>query len=282
MEENLQGNIDRFKLSEIFQLIANGKKTGTLGIQRDDDIVMVYFKEGRIIYGYGPRQSVPVGQLLKEKGKVTADQLELAITEQTGKDVTKRLGQILIDLDFIDRADLSEAVTGQIYELIFSLMSWEKGSFKFYENQYPTKEDVTVDLSVENVILEGVRRIDEINRIKDIFPNHDARMELRATTAQRRDLSLNTEEWNTLALVDRSRTVGEIISDSKMPEVQTLEKLASLKLAGVIDFSRSTPARTDHLEVMVERLADLLDQYLNRRRPSEEEENITLETPGEN
>jgi hypothetical protein len=238
MEENLQGNIDRFKLSEIFQLIANGKKTGTLGIQRDDDIVMVYFKEGRIIYGYGPRQSVPVGQLLKEKGKVTADQLELAITEQTGKDVTKRLGQILIDLDFIDRADLSEAVTGQIYELIFSLMSWEKGSFKFYENQYPTKEDVTVDLSVENVILEGVRRIDEINRIKDIFPNHDARMELRATTAQRRDLSLNTEEWNTLALVDRSRTVGEIISDSKMPEVQTLEKLASLKLAGVIDFSR--------------------------------------------
>jgi hypothetical protein len=262
MEENLQGNIDRFKLSEIFQLIANGKKTGTLGIQRDDDIVMVYFKEGRIIYGYGPRQSVPVGQLLKEKGKVTADQLELAITEQTGKDVTKRLGQILIDLDFIDRADLSEAVTGQIYELIFSLMSWEKGSFK--------------------LILEGVRRIDEINRIKDIFPNHDARMELRATTAQRRDLSLNTEEWNTLALVDRSRTVGEIISDSKMPEVQTLEKLASLKLAGVIDFSRSTPARTDHLEVMVERLADLLDQYLNRRRPSEEEENITLETPGEN
>ena len=57
MEQDLQGKIGRFTLPEIFQLIAQSQKTGTLGIQKDDDIVMVYFKKGRIIYGYGPRQA---------------------------------------------------------------------------------------------------------------------------------------------------------------------------------------------------------------------------------
>ena len=67
MELGLQGNIEKFTLPEIFQLIASSRKSGTLGIQRDDSIVMVYFKEGEIIYGYGPRQTFHLGQLLKEK-----------------------------------------------------------------------------------------------------------------------------------------------------------------------------------------------------------------------
>ena len=51
MNLDLQGNIELFKLPEILQLVASGKKSGTLGIQRDDSIVMVYFKDGDIIYG---------------------------------------------------------------------------------------------------------------------------------------------------------------------------------------------------------------------------------------
>ena len=54
---DLQGNVERFTLPEIFQLVSSSRKTGTLGIQRDDDIVMVYFKDGSVIYGYGPRKT---------------------------------------------------------------------------------------------------------------------------------------------------------------------------------------------------------------------------------
>ena len=64
MDQALQGKIGRFTLPEIFQLIANTQKSGTLGIQKDDDIVMVYFKKGQIIYAYGPRQTFHIGQLL--------------------------------------------------------------------------------------------------------------------------------------------------------------------------------------------------------------------------
>jgi len=135
MEQALQGNIGRFTLPEIFQLIANSRKTGTLGIQKDDDIVMVYFKAGRIIYGYGPRQTFHLGQLLKDRGRITAEQLDDAVNTQARESSSKRLGQILMEKAYIDRADLEKVVCNQVEELIYSLLSWETGTFKFYENQ---------------------------------------------------------------------------------------------------------------------------------------------------
>ena len=47
---DLQGNLETFKLPDILQLLSQSRKNGTLGIQRDSDIVMVYFSEGQIIY----------------------------------------------------------------------------------------------------------------------------------------------------------------------------------------------------------------------------------------
>ena len=101
MDQDLQGKVGKFTLPEIFQLIANGKKTGTLGIQDSNDIVMVYFKDGRITYGYGPRQTSHIGQLLSDNGKISAGQLEDAIAHQSGTDVTKRLGRILVEKKYV-------------------------------------------------------------------------------------------------------------------------------------------------------------------------------------
>ena len=65
MDLDLQGKIEKFTLTEILQLVAASRKSGTLGIQKDDSIVMVYFKNGDVIYAYGPRQTYHLGKLLK-------------------------------------------------------------------------------------------------------------------------------------------------------------------------------------------------------------------------
>jgi len=267
MEQTLQGNISRFKIPEIFQLLANSCKTGTLGIQKDDDIVMVYFKNGRIIYAYGPRQSRHLGQLLKEKGKIDDSQLRDAVNTQAGVSLSKRLGHVLIEKGFIDRTDLAEAVSEQIQELIYSLLSWEEGSFKFYDNQYPTREEITVDLSVENVILEGIRRIDEVNRLKEHLPDYGTPLKIDTIGAGRtRDISLQTEEWNLLAKIDGQKTIQELIQESGLGEMKTLEKLATLKLAGLITPETEPQKGYDRLEGMVNRVSGLLEEYLETRK----------------
>jgi hypothetical protein len=267
MELDLQGNIERFTLPEVFQLVASGRKSGTLGVQKDDSIVMVYFKDGNIIYGYGPRQTFHLGQLLKEREAITGEQLEEAIRMQARTENSKRLGEILIARGFIDRSDLESVVTRQIEELLFSLMGWQTGSFKFYENQFPTDEEITVNLSVENVVLEGLRRLDEMNFAKDTIPDLDAVYVISAAQSGRsRAVTLDAPEWNVMALVDGHRSVDEICKLSPVDRDESLKKLAQLKLAGIITKTEKRGRQpTTGLETMVNRLANLFEDYLTEK-----------------
>ena len=265
MDLDLQGKIERFTLPEIFQLVSTGRKTGTLGIQRDDDIVMVYFQNGSVIYGYGPRKTYHIGRMLVEMGRITSGQLDEVIADQAAPAAgNKRLGQLLIEKRYIDRADLEEAIRRQVEELIFSLMSWDRGSFKFYENQFPTEEEITVNLSTENVILEGLRRLDEMNRLKDCLPDFATVYVLApAEPGQIRNVSLKPEEWNILALVDGHRNINDLLLSSPSESVDTLKHIASLQLAGLIK-PHTQAADQDKLESMVAHLSRLIENYLTR------------------
>jgi hypothetical protein len=290
MDLDLQGKIERFTLTEIFQLIAASRKSGTLGIQKDDSIVMIYFKNGDIVYAYGPRQTFHLGRLLKERGRITAEQLEEAITTQAKTENSRRLGEILVHKNFIDRADLEAVVTEQIRELLYSLLSWQTGSFKFYEDQFPTEEEITVSLSVEDVILEGLRRLDEINMVKETLPNAEQVYSISATQGERtRKVSLHSAEWNIMALVNGQRSINDICNLSGLDRNETLIKLAQLKLAGLITPAekKSIPASadrppSDNLETMANRLASLFEDYLNQKSSNRlAERNITTTFAGD-
>ncbi len=264
MDLDLQGNIERFTLPEIFQLVSASRKTGTLGIQRDDNIVMVYFRDGAVIYGYGPRKTYHIGRMLVDMGRISTDQLDESIATQAGDGGKgKRLGQILIEKRYIDRADLEQVVRRQVEELIYSLMTWDKGSFKFYENQFPTEEEITVKLSTENVVLEGLRRLDEMTRLKDALPDFSTVFAVAPSEpGQKRDISLQPEEWNILALVDGRRDINDIVAASPLTSVDVLKHLASLQLAGLIRPSEKRASEGDTLDNMVNRLCGLIEEYL--------------------
>lgn len=290
MELDLQGNISKFTLPEIFQLIAAGRKSGTLGIQKDDSIVMIYFESGDIIYGYGPRQTFHLGQLLKERRKLSAAQLEEAVQAQARTENTKRLGEILMAKGFIDRADLEAVIKEQIEFLLFSLLTWQDGTFKFYENQYPTEEEVTVRLSVENVILEGLRRLDEMNMVNEVLPDRNAVFTISASQGGRtRAVTLQAAEWNIMALVDGYRSINDICKDSQLGQDESLKRLALLKLAGIITVTDRKPTvstkniPSPELEKMVNRLAGLFEEYLHQKSSSRltTTRNISTTTIGE-
>ncbi|MCK4606177.1 MAG: DUF4388 domain-containing protein [candidate division Zixibacteria bacterium] len=270
MDLDLQGRIERFTLPEILQLIASSRKSGTLGIQKDDCIVMVYFKDGSITYGYGPRQTFHLGRLLRERGIISEKQLEEAVAIQAKTENTRRLGEIMISRSFIDRADLVTVVRGQVEELLYSLLSWQSGSFKFYENQFPTDEEIQVNLSVENVILEGLRRVDEMNMVKATLPDEEIVYTISASQADRpRDVSLKASEWNIMALVDGHRSLADVCRLSPVTREETLRTLAHLKLAGIITKTDRKPSSSSpQLEMMVSRLAGLFEDYLTAKTRS--------------
>lgn len=265
---DLQGNIEKFTLPEILQLIATSRKSGTLGIQRDESIVMIYFQSGEVIYGYGPRQTYHVGQLLRERGIITARQLDEAVKVQSKSDNTRRLGEIMIARDFVDRADLEAVIKEQVEELLYSLLSWQSGSFKFYEDQFPTEEEITVSLSVENIILEGLRRLDEQAMVRQTLSDFSQVYGIAASHDDRtRAVTMKANEWNVMALVDGRRSIDEICAASQLPREETVNRLAQLKLAGII--TTVDADQKEHgaytLERMVNRLSGLFESYLTEK-----------------
>lgn len=274
-DKGLQGNIEHFKLPEIFQLLAHSRKSGTLGIQRAEDIVMVYFRNGQVIYAYGPRQTMHLGKLLKERGRITQRALNDAVAQQNSKSASKRLGAILIEMGAVDRADIIEVVAEQVRELVYSLLGWQTGSFKFYENEFPTDEEITIELSTENVILEGLRRLDEMNHLRDTLPDMRARLMIAQSVSHGINVSLSPEEWNLLALIDGRRTITDMVEISNLSEIDTLKKLAALKLAGLVTVldkkTESTESQTkmaggaEYLDGKMTHLVQLLEEFLHGR-----------------
>ncbi len=269
---DLQGNIENFTLVDIFQLVATGRKSGTLGIQREESIVMVYFEAGDVIYAYGPRETFHLGELLTERGRITHEQLQQAIDVQDRGQNAKRLGEILIDLGFLNRVDLESVVREQVEELLFSLLAWKTGSFKFYEGQFPTSEEIMVKLSVENVILEGIRRLDEQHLIGESIPDLDCVYRLASSESGRtRAVTLKASEWNVMALVNGHLSVNQICDSSSFGRHETLNRLAQLRLAGLIEpTDKSDDNGQNHpaLEQMVGNLSQLLENYLAEKTPT--------------
>jgi hypothetical protein len=81
---------------------------------------------------------------------------------------------------------------------------------------------------------------------------------------------MKASEWNMMALVDGRRTINEICDVSPMRREETLNRLAQLKLAGIITATEREPreAESSNLEVMVNRLSSLLESYLTEKESS--------------
>jgi hypothetical protein len=260
---DLQGSIERFELSDIFQLLSVSKKTGTLGVQRGEDVVMVYFRDGDIIYAYNPNRKLKLGDLLIRKKKLTTAQLERAMRIQRELKTRKRLGELLVLESFITRKDLEGVVRQQVEDVIYDLLRWETGNFKFYENKFPTQEDVTINISTENLILESVRRLDEIEQIQNKLPPFDTILGLALTETRRtKDIALEAEEWNVLTLVNSKRDIRRIIEESRIGKLETMKRIAGLLLAGLVESVKPIEdgINTKNLEQAIEKLTKLLEK----------------------
>ena len=85
-------------------------------------------------------KNIPIGEVLKEYGYISEDQLRVALAEQK-KDRSKRLGQHLIDLGFISEKQMLMALSDKLNEPI-------------------------VDLSTTNIEVEAVSRIPKALALK--------------------------------------------------------------------------------------------------------------------
>lgn len=201
----ITGNLQTMQLAELLQWLSQGQKTGALVV--DDGTVekRIYFRGGRIVSSASTDPREYLGELLVRHGHLEVDALNEAVRRQ--EETGMLLGKILVSTGQIGEEDLQPLLEIKTREAIYDLFTWSEGRFEFLDDQLPDKLMVATELDVTGIVLEGVRRLDEWGRLRELVPTLDA---IAVKIKDGDDAKLSAVERRVLAEVDDRSTVREI------------------------------------------------------------------------
>jgi hypothetical protein len=214
----------------VLQLVKMSAKTGTLTLRCEERSGRLFFRNGHIYYAFVDPQVMPLGERLVRAGAITPRQLEEALAAQRSRPEGTRLGTVLESLGFIDRGTLAEAISDQIEEAAFDLLGWLEGEFEFRGDAPPADEDIILELTVDGLIIDGCRRIDEWDLVMASLGSlqHIPRLEYAEGVSDHGGVSFSPEEWRVISLVDGRRDAGSVIRDCGMNRFRAAKVLRRL------------------------------------------------------
>jgi len=234
----LQGNLDDFSLPEILQLIAVQQKSGVLKLTAGEDLAVIFFDGGKVVSTRDRRRNAkdPLKPFLIKTGRITEPQLRQVETIET--ESRRELTDVLLSGNYLTTEQLTKALEDQVQDTLHQLLTWKTGTYHFSgDSRTVPKFAVNVRLNTEGLLMESMRRIDEMARYKEAFPSPAMVLRPKALASQLKDMT--EAERRVLPLVDGLRPIRDVITQSKLIEFEVYEALHHLLDVGVIEVSLS-------------------------------------------
>ncbi|MDQ8155699.1 MAG: DUF4388 domain-containing protein [Gemmatimonadota bacterium] len=235
----IEGPLRELGIHDVFQLLDLSRKTGVLRVVSElrDNEGVVAFHAGRIAYASIRSNPHPIGEMLLKANKIAESDLNAARTRQTEHGDRRRIGEILIDMGAVTARDVEQYVRRQAEAVVFELMSWREGHFRFEEsNPSEFPENPSVAVSTESVLMEAARRIDEWSRIADRVPSLSAIPDFAdvADGHHAGQLDLLPSEWEVLTLIDGQRDLRRIALELARSDFDVAKVVYGLVSTGVV------------------------------------------------
>jgi tetratricopeptide (TPR) repeat protein len=227
----IKGSLKEASLPDVIQLLFLGRRTGCLALADRHNFGTIYLDEGLITFASIVNRRDRLGDLLIRKGRITAEQLQRAIAAQED-DREHKLGEILVGLNIMTRAELEDYMRIQIEEAVYYLFTWTSGTFNFEAGVRPESEDFLVRISPEALLLEGARRVDEWSLIEKKIPSFDLIFSVDQDHIGQSAPTLSPEQQRLLPLIDGTRDVQHLIEESGLVEFEVGKALYGLITAG--------------------------------------------------
>jgi len=166
---SLVGRLEDLALSDIFQILSIGKKTGTLVINGVSGNAMIAFKNGLVVRAETTQLEGTLGHDLLKSGAVKESALMMAL-EVKKKLPAKSAAEILLDLGAVSNDILEKASKKRIERVVYHLLLWHEGDFQFELDDLELKDSIKVEdlgwevskgISPEYLLMEGARVHDE-------------------------------------------------------------------------------------------------------------------------
>jgi hypothetical protein len=154
---------------DLLQWVATSRKTGTLALEGDPYNKKLYFRDGLVVAASSENPKEFFGYYLVGWGYVAEDELQELLDMQETHGTL--MGELLVIVGRLNREDLLHVLQVKTEESIYELFLWEEGDFRFLENILPAKKFQPLNIPVDMLILEGVRRTDEWMRCRESIPD---------------------------------------------------------------------------------------------------------------
>jgi predicted transcriptional regulator len=235
----LRGTLDDFTLPDVFRLLSGASKSGCLRVVRSAGDGTVYFERGEVYFAESSMSHEPLGQKLIRARAITESQLLKALDQHASNG--KRVGEILMDSGLLDREQLETAVRQQIEDAAFDLLRWELGEFE-WEPDATLEVEIAIAVSVENLIMEASRRLDELDVMKRKIPSASTVLAMAPTPPDGAvEINITPDEWRILVSVDGHRTVDQIAKHLQLDEFGAMRTLYGLVSAGLLTVAHLVP-----------------------------------------
>lgn len=248
----LKGDLRNFSATQLLNLINLARKTGTLsifeGIPTDEMDALgepkfapgerraeVAFRDGKLIYAAMGNQDGNLAAVLHKAGKLNDRQAQI-IRERASLTSDKALALLLIQANYVTQTDIVSCVKQHMLDIVYDLLSWAEGPFVFDDEVQPPSERITVPVELENVIIEGSRRIRELEQLTEELPNLDFALKFPEDPGDKfKGIHLSVEEWRVVGFVNPRNSIRQIAKANNLSEMEIRRIVYGLLQAGLVE-----------------------------------------------
>ncbi len=234
----LKGNLRDFTITQLLNLINLARKTGTLIIESPGDMAFVSFREGKLAYSQLGKTENGLATILYRAKKFSPAQHKL-IKARTAKMSDKELGLLLINANYISQNDILASLENEFVGNLQRLFTWVEGLFRFENGILPPDGKITLRISLENIIIEGARQLQEWEHLQDEIPSLDIALKFADRPGTNiKNVNLSVEEWRVVSYINPKNTVQQIANTAKMNDLEIRRIVYALLQAGLIELIR--------------------------------------------
>lgn len=236
----LQGKIDDFGIADIFQLIGQQQRSGILTMRSGNKVAEIFFVNGMISRAnplYLSPGRDPFGQCMIKAKLITEPSYQRAL--KTQEESLESLESILLDLRLLRQDQLQTVHDTLLLETLYDVLQWKTGDYDFTVKDVSHDERFGTLMSIEHILLDILRMIDEEPDLNRRIPHHDIILQREVTDEEALE-SLNIEEelgayeQVVFNLIDGKRTVQGIIDQSLLGRYNTIKSIVHLLDSGYV------------------------------------------------
>ena len=235
----IAGNLRTMQLSELLQWLSTGLKTGTLVVRGAPGEKRIYFNNGRVTSSSSTLEREHLGRFLVGFGFITEEELIRALEVQQESRIL--LGKILVMIGAIKEEELADLVRLKAAETIYDIFLWTEGSFAFIDGEIPSLPMVPISSDVTGIVMEGLRRYDEWQRIKTRIPT----MRVIPGIVLPVEEELPERDKMILGATNGRRAIDQIALETHNPDFHVAKLIYDLMLTGHVKLVGEREETTD-------------------------------------